>query len=47
MGMLAAMSAAICRHADQHLPRQFEQREAETATMVFVLEVHDREHLAR
>jgi len=47
MGLLAAVSAAISGTQTNICSVNFQHDESETATMVFMLEVHDREHLAR
>jgi GTP diphosphokinase / guanosine-3',5'-bis(diphosphate) 3'-diphosphatase len=47
MGLLAAVSAAISGTHTNICSVNFQHDESETATMVFMLEVHDREHLAR
>ncbi len=47
VGLLAAVSAAISGTQTNISSVSLEQHEAETATLGFVLEVHDRAHLAR
>jgi len=47
MGLLAAVSAAISGTQTNICSVNFQHDESETATMVFMLEVRDREHLAR
>ena len=47
MGLLAAVSAAISATQTNICSVNFQHDESETATMIFMLEVHDREHLAR
>ncbi len=47
MGLLAAVSAAISGTQTNICSVNFQHDESETATMIFMLEVHDREHLAR
>ena len=47
MGLLAAVSAAISGTQTNICSVNFQHDESETATMVFMLEVLDREHLAR
>ena len=47
MGLLAAVSAAISATQTNICSVNFQHDESETATMVFMLEVRDREHLAR
>ena len=47
MGLLAAVSAAISGTHTNICSVNFQHDESETATMIFMLEVRDREHLAR
>ncbi len=47
MGLLAAVSAAISATQTNICSVNFQHDESETATMIFMLEVLDREHLAR
>jgi GTP diphosphokinase / guanosine-3',5'-bis(diphosphate) 3'-diphosphatase len=47
MGLLAAVSAAISGTQTNISSVNFQHDETETATMIFMLEVRDREHLAR
>jgi GTP diphosphokinase / guanosine-3',5'-bis(diphosphate) 3'-diphosphatase len=47
MGLLAALSAAVSGTQTNICSVNFEHEESETVTMVFMLEVRDREHLAR
>ncbi|HLK70750.1 MAG TPA: bifunctional (p)ppGpp synthetase/guanosine-3',5'-bis(diphosphate) 3'-pyrophosphohydrolase, partial [Steroidobacteraceae bacterium] len=47
MGVLAALSAAIADTQTNVMHVTIEQRDAETSVIVFVLEVSDRQHLAR
>jgi RelA/SpoT family (p)ppGpp synthetase len=47
MGLLAAVSAAISGTQTNICSVNFQNDESETVTMTFMLEVHDREHLAR
>jgi GTP diphosphokinase / guanosine-3',5'-bis(diphosphate) 3'-diphosphatase len=47
VGLLAAVSAAISGTETNISSVSLEQHEAETATLGFVLEVHDRTHLSR
>ena len=47
MGLLAAVSAAISGTQTNICSVNFQHDESETATMIFMLEVRDREHLAR
>jgi len=47
MGLLAAVSAAISGTQTNICSVNFQHDESETATMIFMLEVHDREQLAR
>ncbi|MDE2219493.1 MAG: bifunctional (p)ppGpp synthetase/guanosine-3',5'-bis(diphosphate) 3'-pyrophosphohydrolase [Gammaproteobacteria bacterium] len=47
MGLLAAVSAAISGTQTNISSVNFQQNESETATMTFMIEVRDREHLAR
>ena len=47
MGLLAAVSAAISGTQTNICSVNFQHDESETATMIFMIEVRDREHLAR
>jgi guanosine-3',5'-bis(diphosphate) 3'-pyrophosphohydrolase len=47
MGLLAALSAAISGTQTNISSVKYDHHESETATMVFLLEVRDRDHLAR
>ena len=47
MGLLAAVSAAISATQTNISTVSLQNDEPETATLVFLLEVRDREHLAR
>src|SRR5258707_425236 len=47
MGLLAAVSAAISGTQTNITSVNYDHHESETATMVFLLEVRDREHLAQ
>ena len=47
MGLLAAVSAAISGTQTNISSVNFQHDESETATMTFMIEVSDREHLAR
>jgi (p)ppGpp synthase/HD superfamily hydrolase len=47
MGLLAAVSAAISGTQTNITSVNFQHDESETATMTFMIEVSDREHLAR
>jgi len=47
MGLLAAVSAAISGSQTNISSVNYDHHESETATMVFLLEVRDRDHLAR
>ena len=47
LGLLAAVSAAISATQTNICSVNFQHDESETATMTFMIEVSDREHLAR
>src|SRR5262249_11804559 len=47
MGLLAAISAAISATQTNISSVNFQHEESDTGSMVFMLEVHAREHLAR